>query len=57
MDKDDEVVVVATVIHRSGGSAWRGAVGKVLKRSGDGYQIRFPDFVADNVKESEIDKK
>jgi hypothetical protein len=57
MDKDDEVVVVATVIHRSGGSAWRGAVGKVLKRSGDGYQIRFPDFVADNVKESEIDRK
>jgi hypothetical protein len=57
MDVGDEVIVVATVIHRSGGSAWRGAVGKVLKKSGDGYRVRFPDFVADNVKDSEIDKK
>lgn len=57
MDKGDQVVVVAEVIHKTGGSAWRGTVGTILSKSGDGYRVRFPDFVADNVKDDEIDKK
>jgi hypothetical protein len=50
----DRVTVVTETIQRSSGAAWRGDQGKVIGATGDGYCVKFGDFIAENVKPSEI---
>jgi hypothetical protein len=50
----DKVTVAVETIQRSSGAAWRGDAGKVIGQTGDGYRVRFGDFIAENVKPSEI---
>ncbi|GAA4696366.1 hypothetical protein [Phytohabitans rumicis] len=50
----DTVQVAVTTIQRSNGAAWRGAKGRIIGKTGDGYQIKFDGFIADNVKDNEI---
>ena len=46
------------VVHRSTGSAWPGATGKVVRTTGDGYVIRWDDggWEAQLVKDNEIER-
>ncbi|MDQ7905967.1 hypothetical protein RB614_15750 [Phytohabitans sp. ZYX-F-186] len=52
----DNVIVSVTTIQRSNGAAWKGDHGTVIGKTGDGYKVRFADFIADNVKDNEITK-
>lgn len=49
-------VKAVKTIHRSSGSAWPGQTGRVVKKTGDGYVIRFDNgnWEADVVKDNEI---
>jgi hypothetical protein len=51
-------VKAAKVVHRSAGSAWPGATGKIVKVTGDGYTIRWDDggWHAETVKDGEIER-
>jgi hypothetical protein len=51
-------VKAVKVVHRSAGSAWPGAAGKVVKVTGDGYTILWDDggWSAETVRDSEIER-
>jgi hypothetical protein len=54
---EGQKVKAVTVVHRSAGSAWPGATGKIVKVTGDGYTIRWDDgWNAETVRDSEIEK-
>lgn len=52
----DAVILSVTTIQRTNGAAWKGDRGEVIGKTGDGYKVRFGDFIADNVKNNEINK-
>lgn len=50
-------VKAVKVVHRSSGSAWPGTTGKIVKATGDGYEIRWDNgSTATTVKDNEIEK-
>jgi ribosomal protein L21E len=55
--REGQKVKATKTIHRSGGSAWPGQTGRVVKKTGDGYVVRFDNggWEADVVKGNEID--
>jgi len=55
--KEGQKVKAVKVVHRSAGSAWPGATGKVVKVTGDGYTVRWDDggWHAETVKDGEIE--
>jgi hypothetical protein len=57
MGVGDEVIVTVTSIQRTNGAAWKNDTGRIIGKTGDGYRVRFGSFIAENVKENEIDKK
>ncbi|HLL69162.1 MAG TPA: hypothetical protein VK453_26140 [Micromonosporaceae bacterium] len=56
--REGERVKAAKVVHRSAGSAWPGARGKIVKVTGDGYVIRWDEggWQAETVKDAEIER-
>jgi len=50
----DRVQVATETIQRTNGAAWRSDEGKVIGQTGDGYRVKFGDFIAENVKPDEI---
>lgn len=54
--REGQRVKAVKTIHRSSGSAWPGATGRVIKVTGDGCVIRWDDggWTADVVKDNEI---
>ncbi|MCW6008215.1 hypothetical protein K1W54_27270 [Micromonospora sp. CPCC 205371] len=49
--------MTASTIQRTNGAAWRGDTGWIVGKTGDGYRVRFGNFIAENVKTDEITKK
>jgi len=50
----DKVQVSVETIQRTNGAAWRGDKGTVIAETGDGYRVRFGDFIAENVRPEQI---
>jgi len=50
----DRVRVATETIQRTNGAAWRSDEGKVIGATGDGYRVKFSDFIAENVKPDQI---
>jgi hypothetical protein len=50
-------VKAVRTIHRSSGSAWPGATGRITKVTGDGYVIRWDSggWTAETVKDDEVE--
>jgi hypothetical protein len=56
--KEGMRVKAAKTIHRSGGSAWPGDRGQIVKVTGDGYHVRWESggWTADVVKDDEVER-
>jgi len=56
--REGQKIKAVKVVHRSAGSAWPGATGRIVKVTGDGYTIRWDDggWQADIVKDHEIER-
>lgn len=56
--REGQRVRAVSVVHRSIGSAWPGARGKITKVTGDGYTVRWDDggWEAETVRDSEIER-
>ncbi len=51
-------VKAVKTVHRSSGSAWPGATGKIVGKTGDGYTVRWDDggWQAETVRDNEIER-
>lgn len=54
--REGQKVKAVKVVHRSSGSAWPGATGRVVKVTGDGYTVQWDDggWQAETVRDGEI---